>query len=81
MRVLLRDTRTGDYFAKEMRWVRNPKGAAEFETLEEAGWKAQECGRQGTIIVLRYEEPECELGLDPIVCVTDAGGGGPGLRT
>lgn len=38
MRVLLRDTRTGDYFAKEMRWVRNPEGAAEFETVEAAGW-------------------------------------------
>ena len=81
MRVLLRDTRTGDYFAKEMRWVRNPEGAAEFETVEAAGWGARECGRRDAIIVLRYEKPECELGLDPVVCVTDAGGGGPGLRT
>jgi hypothetical protein len=53
MRVLLRDTRTDDYFAKELRWVRNPEGAAEFETVEAAGWRARECGRQDAIIVLR----------------------------
>ena len=49
MRVLLRDTRTDDYFAKELRWVRNPEGAAEFETVEAAGWRARECGRQDAI--------------------------------
>jgi hypothetical protein len=43
--------------------------------------RARECGRHDAIIILRYEEPECELRLDRVVCVTDAGGGDPGLRT
>ena len=77
MRVLLRDARTGDYFAGGMGWVRDPEGAAEFETAGAAGWKARECGRPDAIIVLRHEKPECELGLDAGFCVTHAGGEAP----
>ena len=81
MKVLLRNAVTGSYVGRETAWAKNVEGAAEFETVEAAGWRVRECGRQDAIIVLRYEKPECELGLDPVVCVTDAGGGGPGLRT
>ena len=80
VRVLLRDAGTGSYLAREMAWVGNVEGAAEFETLQAAGRKARECGGEDVVVVLRYEDPVCELALNPAYCVTEAGGGGQRLQ-
>ena len=75
MRVLLRDVGTGSYFGPDLAWVGKLEGAADFGTLEAAGRKARECGREDVVVVLRYENPECELALNPAYCVTDTDGG------
>jgi hypothetical protein len=76
MKVLLRDAGTGSYVGREVAWVGTPEVAAEFETMEAAGYKAQEFGRHDVVVVLKYESPECELALNPAYCVTHARGGG-----
>jgi hypothetical protein len=76
MKVLLRDARTGDYFAKEMRWVQNPERAADFGTVETARWSAWACGRQTAAVVVRFEQSECELRWDPVVGWMGTDGGG-----
>ena len=80
MRVLLRDAGTGSYFGREMAWVGHLEGAAEFGTLEAAGSKAMEWPGRDVLVVLRYEQPECELALSPVYCVKNAGTGGQRLR-
>jgi hypothetical protein len=73
MKVLLRDARTNLYYGRDRAWVDNVERAAEFGTLEEAGGMAWECGREDTMVVLRYENPECELALNPQYCASTAG--------
>jgi hypothetical protein len=73
MKVLLGDTRTNLYCGKDMGWVETAEEAAEFGTLEEAGGMARECGRDDTVVVLRYENPDCELALNPEYCGSDEG--------
>jgi hypothetical protein len=68
MKVFLRDARTSLYYGKDMAWVETVKGAAEFATMEEAGGMARECGCEDAVVVLRYENPDCELALDPAYC-------------
>lgn len=80
MRVLLRDEGTGTYLGREMAWVGHLEGAAEFATLEAAGAKARECPERDVVVVLRYEESECELALNPAYCFQVAGTGGQMLR-
>ena len=70
MIVILRDLKTGLYFGPEKVWVAKPQEAADFLTLEAAGRGAWECGSQHVAVVLRYNEPECELALNPALCMT-----------
>lgn len=68
MKVLLKDAKTGSYVARGMAWVENVDGAVEFGTLEAAGRQARECGGEDVMVVMRYEDPLCELALDPMHC-------------
>ncbi len=74
MKVLLRNERTGLYVGEHIPWVANPEYAVKFSTLELAAWQARKFGRDDVVVVLRYEQPQCELALNPAYCVTEAHG-------
>jgi hypothetical protein len=69
MRVLLRNGRTGLYRGKQLDWVTEIEDAAEFGTIQAAGQKARSSDQEELDVVLRYDEPECELALNPVYCV------------
>jgi hypothetical protein len=69
MLVLLRDLKTGLYFGRENVWVGKPEAATDFATLEAAGCGAKVCVGEDVAVVLRYDNPECELALNPAFCM------------
>ena len=69
MIVLLRDLKTGLYFGRENVWVGKPEAATDFGTVEAAGRGAWECVGEDVAVVLRYDNPECELALNPAFCM------------
>jgi hypothetical protein len=69
MRVLLRNGRTGLYRGKSLDWVAEIEDAAEFNTIQAAGQNARSSDEEEVDVVLRYDEPECELALNPAYCV------------
>ena len=75
VKVLLRHAGTGLDVGRQVPWVANAECAVEFATLQAAGSKAREFGREDLVVVLRYDSPACELALNPAYCVTGAGGG------
>jgi len=81
MKVLVRDAGTGSYVGRQVTWVGNAEEAAQFATLEAAGQQAREFGREDVVVVLRYENPECELVLNRAYWMTQAGGGGQRPRS
>ena len=70
MIVILRDLKTGLYLGRENVWVGKPEEAADFGTLEAAGRGAWKCAGEDVAVVLRYDNPECELALNPAYCMT-----------
>jgi len=72
MIVLLRDLKTGLYFGRENVWVRKPQAAMDFGTLEAAGCGAEGCAGEDVAVILRYDNPECELALNPEFCMTSS---------
>jgi hypothetical protein len=80
-KVLIRDAGNGLYVGRQAPWADNLEEAAEFETLDAAGRRAREFGEVDAVVVLRYENPESELALNPAYCVTDTHDGGQRLRT
>ena len=80
MKVLLKDAGTGSYVGRETAWAENVAGAAEFGTVDSAVQKALEYARNDVVVVLRYEDPVCELGLNPAFCGADDNGRGERLR-
>ncbi len=76
MRVLLQDGHTGLYRGPNGTWVSNAADAVEFRDIEAAGESAFACDRDEVNVVLRYEEPQCELALNPIYCIRQV----PGAR-
>ena len=81
MKVLIRDAENGLYVGSQAPWAANLEEAAEFATLDAAGRKAREFGDVDAVVVLRYENPESEVALNPAYCVTDTHDGGQRLRT
>ena len=69
MRVLLRNGRTGLYRGKQLDWVAEIEDAAEFGTIQAAGQTARSSDQEELDVVLRYDEPECELALNPVYCI------------
>jgi hypothetical protein len=70
MIVLLRDLKTGLYVGKEEAWA-NLEGAEHFATMEAAGRRARDAG-EDMAVVLRYDNPVCELALSPAFCSSNA---------
>ncbi len=69
MKVLLRNGRTGLYRGKELDWVAGIEDAAEFGTIQAAGQKARSSDEDELDVVLQYDDPQCELALNPAYCV------------
>jgi hypothetical protein len=40
-----------------------------FGTLEAAGYSAEGCAGEDVAVILRYDNPECELALNPEFCM------------
>jgi hypothetical protein len=67
MRVLVRNDKTRRYFCEVGAWVTEANEAMCFPTLYAAGKKAREI--EDCDVVLSYENPSCELALNPVYCV------------
>jgi len=63
MRVLLRNTETGRFFAGADRWETRPALAFDFLTVESAVLQGRAEKSARLEIVLSYEDPPCELVL------------------
>ena len=57
MRVLLRKTENGFYYASPRRWVRDPRAALDFEQVERASRVTRSRRLNGIEIVLNYSDP------------------------
>jgi hypothetical protein len=70
MKVLLRQSQTGLYHGKESAWVKEIAEALEFETLAAAGDRAAHCHQEDVNVIVCYDDPLCELALNPAYCVS-----------
>ena len=70
MKVLLRQLETGLYHGKGSAWVEGVADALEFETLAAAGQHAARCDRDDVSVILQYDDPPCELAINPAYCVS-----------
>ncbi len=69
MKVLLQDAQTRLYYGGENVWVTEVAQAVDFGAVQTAGQKAREHRLDDANVVLRYEDPQCELALNPAYCV------------
>ena len=69
MKIILRDAQTRMLKSKSGAWTSDPAEAVQFLSLEAAGEQAKQCGDQDVEVVLKYEEPPCELALNPVYCI------------
>ena len=71
VKVLLRDEATRLYWKADGHWVADPAGASAFDSLKAAGERARqgESLHPGLSVVLAYENPRCELALNPAYCI------------
>ena len=63
MKTILRDSLTGLYYGGNQDWCAEVSGAMDFDSIRTAAWVAQEQKLETVNVVLRYEEPACELAL------------------
>ena len=63
MRVILRNRRTGLYYASCNRWVPEPAQALDFDEIEHPGLLVFEEGAAGLEVVVSYEDFSRELAL------------------
>jgi hypothetical protein len=75
MKVLLKHAQTGLYYGKENVWISEVAEAVDFCELQTAGRMVMENELEDVNVVLNYDEPHCELALNPSYCI-----GGPPLR-
>ncbi len=62
-KVFLRHDKTGRWYAGPDRWVDETGAAHEFGTVEEAIRFGKGMGLEGLVVVLRYDQPDCDLVL------------------
>jgi|WetSurMetagenome_2_1015567.scaffolds.fasta_scaffold1126844_1 hypothetical protein len=75
MKIILRDSQTGLYYGGDQSWCAEVSGAINFDSIGAGASVAQEQRLEMVEVVLRYEEPPCELVLPLAQCipnVTDA---------
>ena len=69
MRVIVRDEASHLYWSGSDHWVAEVAAAWEFQTLQEAAQRALKDRVRTTSVVLSYQDPVCELALNPDFCV------------
>jgi hypothetical protein len=63
MKIILRDSPTGLYYGGNQTWCAGASGAMDFDSFQTAASVALEEKLETVNVVLRYEEPTCELVL------------------
>ena len=63
MKIILRDSLTGLYYGGNQTWCAGVSGAMDFDSFQAAASGALEEKLETVNVVLRYEEPTCELVL------------------
>ena len=61
--IILRDSLTGLYYGGNQTWSAEVSGAMDFDSVHTAASVALEEKLESASVVLRYEEPACELVL------------------
>ena len=69
MKVLVRDDEKRLYWGNHNEWVQDADAAQPFPSLQDAGKRARAELKKTTSVVLSYENPPCELALNPDFCV------------
>ena len=67
MKVFIRNSLTRMYCGQNGEWVGEIGQALDFGTIERAGQRA--AGHEDLDVVLKYNEPDCELALNPAFCI------------
>jgi hypothetical protein len=62
-RVLLRNRETGQYYAGPSGWIKNCDATHCFDNVEDAVQSGRTQKLAGVEVVLRYEDPACDLVL------------------
>jgi hypothetical protein len=63
VKIILKDSVTGLYYSGNQTWCAKVLEAMDFEAFHTAASAALEDKLDSANVVLRYEEPECELAL------------------
>ncbi len=69
MKILLRDAETRLFEGESGAWTPELSEAVRFTTLENAGQQALAYCEREVEVVLQYEDPPCEMALNPVYCV------------
>jgi hypothetical protein len=72
VRIVLKNSLTGLYYAGNQAWSADVSGAMEFDSCKAAAALALAEKLETVDVVLRYENPTCELKLPLAACVSDA---------
>jgi len=73
MKVLLQNEDTRLYYGGENQWVTRVTEALNLVTVEKAAQKALQCHELALSVVLKFEQPEYELAINPAFCVPGYG--------
>ena len=76
MKIFLRDVMTGNYCGNNQTWCAEASGAVDFESIQTAASVAREQKLETVDVVLRNEEPTCELVLPLALCALEVAGAG-----
>ncbi len=79
MKIILKHTIRGEYYAGSEGWSAEVSDAMEFETINAAAGLAFKEKLEDVDVVLRYDEPVCELTLPVAMCISASYG--PGARS
>jgi hypothetical protein len=74
MKIILRDTLTGLYYGGNQTWCAEASEAMAFDSIQDAASAAQEQNLETVNVVLRYEQPTCELVLPLAMCLSNVAG-------
>ena len=69
MKVLLRDDLKHLYCGSDGAWIPDPAEARDFGTLLAAGEQARKEREADLSVIMSFENPQCELALNPVFCV------------
>lgn len=76
MKIILRDSLAGLYYGANHTWCDEVLEAMDFDSIQMAALVALEQNMDSVNVVLRYEEPTCELALPLAQCIYNCPGVG-----